>query len=654
MLNKKGFTLIELLVTIVIMISILGLAIVSVNKISESRKKAAYESVKEQVITAAKEYFTNNEYFIKGLATTESELGYVSLGTLVNLDYINAVTNPVNNQKLDECSYVTVNTNGEYDFVDDQEEIEERFSGDECIMEAAKVETKEHVESKVVLDAAFTVNIYRKNINECSSEGVALEPAFSYSKDEGVTMQETQWFNNIEAPNGLYLEIINKSALEYTFVDNKKQLCITEDNIHEIKIKATEEYKDKDNEEYTLKVKLDRIPPAIVAIPNKTTWTNAQKLNNWTNAEKVYIDIKLSDDVSKVKSEERYWNKYGLTKAQADSNNYKWAGSSGYNNGSSSKINNINMKEYNHTVNYSGEGYRKGRIKACDYADNCITQNEDYEMGIDRKMPTMVVTRQKCDYNSSTDKYSNCSSYSNNTWINKWVKTSMTASDEMSGIEKSCYSTSGATTNSQCADTMKYDDTISRVIHAQGKSYIRYATCDKAGNCLNASTGSTLYTVKLDRTPPRIVSFVNTNNTNCKTSTGATCYYSHTVTAADYNPNNISVSGLKSSYNYNHCYDSASSSQTNIICPAGFKSTGSKNNAYIYPNGYAGRAFTNGSQVQHYTHISLSGYYNLFYKIYDNAGNSTCYRYKLNYTNNNKYTTAVPVWVSGAYHCDDK
>ena len=60
MSNKKGFTLIELIVTIAVMLSILTIAIVSFIGISNKKKQESYNAVKNEIITAAEEYFENN------------------------------------------------------------------------------------------------------------------------------------------------------------------------------------------------------------------------------------------------------------------------------------------------------------------------------------------------------------------------------------------------------------------------------------------------------------------------------------------------------------------------------------------------------------------------------------------------------------------
>ena len=91
--NKNGFTLIELLVTIVLMLTILGIAIVSFISISDRKKQEAWQQVISQIETAAKEYFVSNEYMFEGLSNEVT--GEISVGKLVQEDYLNQVTNPV-------------------------------------------------------------------------------------------------------------------------------------------------------------------------------------------------------------------------------------------------------------------------------------------------------------------------------------------------------------------------------------------------------------------------------------------------------------------------------------------------------------------------------------------------------------------------------
>lgn len=124
--HKNGFTLIELLVTIVLILSVLGIAIVSIVNISNRQKQNAYNKIEDQVIVAAKEFFSVNEYYKDNLIN-DGDYITVSLGELVKQDYINVVTDPTTNKKLNECSYIklykdTENNKLKYEFVKDTNE----------------------------------------------------------------------------------------------------------------------------------------------------------------------------------------------------------------------------------------------------------------------------------------------------------------------------------------------------------------------------------------------------------------------------------------------------------------------------------------------------------------------------------------------------
>lgn len=112
--NKKGFTLIELLVTVALLVSVLTIVIISVTNVSEKQKENAYVKVKDQVMTAAEQYFSTNEYYFEGMAN--GSIASITVGKLVEDGFLNTLTNPVTGKLLDECSYVKVTkTDGKYD-----------------------------------------------------------------------------------------------------------------------------------------------------------------------------------------------------------------------------------------------------------------------------------------------------------------------------------------------------------------------------------------------------------------------------------------------------------------------------------------------------------------------------------------------------------
>ena len=108
-INQKGFTLIELLVTIALMLSILGIAIVSFITVSNNKKEESWDLVKQQVETAATEYFNANEYLFEDFSKPE---GYISVGKLVSENYLNVVVDPTTGNAVDTCSLVVVTRNG--------------------------------------------------------------------------------------------------------------------------------------------------------------------------------------------------------------------------------------------------------------------------------------------------------------------------------------------------------------------------------------------------------------------------------------------------------------------------------------------------------------------------------------------------------------
>ncbi len=117
--NEKGFTLIELLVTIALMLSILGIAIVSFVNVSSKKKEEAWQDVKSSIETAAIEYFTANEYLFTGLSNGAT--GTITVGKLVGEDYLNKVTNPITGKSLSYCSLVRVTkTDNKYDAIFDE------------------------------------------------------------------------------------------------------------------------------------------------------------------------------------------------------------------------------------------------------------------------------------------------------------------------------------------------------------------------------------------------------------------------------------------------------------------------------------------------------------------------------------------------------
>ena len=109
--NEYGFTLIELLVAIAIMLSITVLAIVNIVGVSNRKKEEAWVSVKEEIETAASDYFKYNEYLFEGLGDGNNG-GYITVGKLVSDDYLNKITDPRSGKAVSYCTKVMVTKNG--------------------------------------------------------------------------------------------------------------------------------------------------------------------------------------------------------------------------------------------------------------------------------------------------------------------------------------------------------------------------------------------------------------------------------------------------------------------------------------------------------------------------------------------------------------
>ena len=125
--NKKGFTLIELLITFLIMSIILVIAIVSLIKIRNSKDKQMWEEVKEEVKAAAKSYFSSNKYLLDGSVCTDDSNCYaiVSVGTLVDKNYLNKVINPITKKAVDSCDMVLINNKNEAKYISTYDEADE-------------------------------------------------------------------------------------------------------------------------------------------------------------------------------------------------------------------------------------------------------------------------------------------------------------------------------------------------------------------------------------------------------------------------------------------------------------------------------------------------------------------------------------------------
>ena len=115
MKNKKGFTLVEIIITLAIVITITTVAVGSYIGISRQKKKEEWKLVKDQIETAAEQYFSSNKYLYENIETGDTIYSYITVGELVNKDYLNKVVDPTTGRQLSYCSEIKVTyINGKY------------------------------------------------------------------------------------------------------------------------------------------------------------------------------------------------------------------------------------------------------------------------------------------------------------------------------------------------------------------------------------------------------------------------------------------------------------------------------------------------------------------------------------------------------------
>ncbi len=128
MLNRKGFTLIEILAVVVILGVLAAIIVPSVNSLITKNKADSYQKLKNNIIIAAKNYFSDyryeividtsgscndkNQRIVKKVPDIVDDINSkLPISVLVKKDYIKQpIKNPMNSSKTLDLnnSYVTV------------------------------------------------------------------------------------------------------------------------------------------------------------------------------------------------------------------------------------------------------------------------------------------------------------------------------------------------------------------------------------------------------------------------------------------------------------------------------------------------------------------------------------------------------------------
>lgn len=576
MKNKKGFTLIELLVTIALMLSMLGLAIVSFINISNRKKEEAYNLVKDQIITAAEQYFDSNEYLFEGLSDNDNSIGIITVGMLVEEDYLNVVTNPVTGQFVNKCSQVQVTKkNGIYN-----SEFKEYSDGYNC-------------ESN-----------YSVTISEPGAPSIKYVFYRQTDKKEIKVNSEDEWFNINKLGEGRSLGVRvtsntnNNGKIVGISMCNKngKGECTNFGDY----ITNTSSY--NDDETYKENTNGKTVCYKVTNISGKSAFTCAFAK---VDTEKPSCDLSVSgsskkeNNTTKINYTGWYTSNVYVLIDNMSNDVKKWSWKSDSWNSDEYDYMDTKPSDIKQKLFISGEG--KNRYVSVYMKDQAGNENNIIykNINIDKTAPKCTVSVIGTKGNSA-----------NNV---DWYRSKVT-------LEGACddgSSLSGCVTKK-----------IARAYNAEGK--YKDATAgtisDNAGNTRECKYGTEL---GIDWTAPTMTMPTKTclnYNGGCG---GDTNYYQHEYTIND-NLSGIliqNIGGKEGNVGYNHCYDNAAKDGATALLCNGFETNGRKSKTIKYTSYVSNWA---GKQNYRYR-TGLTGYYHLFYKIIDNAGNTRWYRYRLNY-----------------------
>ena len=105
MKKRRGFTLVELLATLVVLSIVIGIATVSINRVLNKNKQAAYESKIEIIIRQAKQYAQDNESFLhdsNGRYSSKYVCNVISVQELLDAGYLDAKDNDLVDDKTND------------------------------------------------------------------------------------------------------------------------------------------------------------------------------------------------------------------------------------------------------------------------------------------------------------------------------------------------------------------------------------------------------------------------------------------------------------------------------------------------------------------------------------------------------------------------
>ena len=477
--SRKGFTLIELLVTIILILSVLAVAIVSYISISNNKKEQAYDSVKEEIIGAAKDYFYTKEYLFEGLE--EGSSGIITIGKLVEEDYLNKVTDPRDGKTINTCSRVVVTKeNGRY-----KTKYEEYKEGFSCESDNSIILTEPGAPSLdvKVIDGIEGENGWYKSsvvvLAEANTNGNGAITRIGICSNQMCTSYKDFSENDIYEDNTSYINDTKNTTTWY----------MTENASGRRALKS-------------ITISVDKTAPEVNVVMDNS---------DWTNADKVYYTYEASDNLG-LASLVGYWNKAGLTETKSNTKDCWWNGKSyGIGDCLGGNKSYAISKEKLPTVGsdyFSAEGYRKITYKACDQAGNCTDSNEAIAK-IDKTAPKVSVVMDNSDWTNADKVYYTYEASDNlglASLVGYWNKAGLTETKSNSNNcvwngtsygSATCLGSNGANQTVQGATSINKRSNFS----AEGYRKIRFIACDQAGNCKTSDAAI----ARIDRTAPEFI-----------------------------------------------------------------------------------------------------------------------------------------------------
>ena len=290
--DKRGFTLIELLVVIALMLSILGIAVVSFVGISNKKKESSKELIKEQIETAALEYFNANEFLFSNLK--DDVFGVISVGKLVNDDYLNVVTNPVTGKRIGNCTVVVVKRKNNVFTSDVDDESFENATDNQTGTQLINVCDSILVSSDDIQGGKITY--YDENYKKLTGK-----------RFEDLSDNKKLWFNskhlgkdrNLIACSKDEVKVTNTKGEEIKVEKNSHGYCATIKNGTNEDIK----YSSKD---WTLTVaeRVDTTPPKVsnLKVESENSYIGSKRLDDAEEYRSKFYSFKLIPEMPGKKS----------------------------------------------------------------------------------------------------------------------------------------------------------------------------------------------------------------------------------------------------------------------------------------------------------------------------------------------------------------